>query len=106
MNLGFAAFGESTFGGIGDTGGTIVITGIGLSLSTGTVTASAGSIVLPTGLELTVSTGTDITFTISGSTGTLTGVPLTLSTGDENIITWNTIDPNTTSVWTPIDPAE
>ena len=82
--LGFASFGELTFGGLGHAGAVIIVTGNAVTVSqnangiTFTITAN----IFPTGNELTISTGAE----------------------DVNVITWVPIDPDATQTWTNIDP--
>ena len=82
--LGFASFGELTFGGLGSTGAVIIVTGNSVTVS---------------------QNANGITFIITG-TVTPTGSAVTISTGaeDVNVITWNPIDPNASQIWTEIDP--
>jgi hypothetical protein len=104
--LGFASFGELTFGGLGTTGAVIILTGSQVTVSQGTPTIIIDSSVTLTGNAVTVSQNVNgITFVITGSV-TPTGSELTISTGaeDVNVITWNPIDPNASQTWTNIDP--
>ena len=104
--LGFASFGELTFGGLGTTGAVIILTGSQVTVSQGTPTIIIDSSVTLTGNAVTVSQNVNgITFVISGSV-VPTGSELTLSTGaeDVNVITWNPIDPEASQTWTGIDP--
>ena len=102
--LGLSSFGATTFGGLGQTGALIIVTGSGVTVSMGTVTLAIDSTVVVTGNAVTVSSGTP-TFTISGSVSP-DGSAVTVSTGaaDVNVITWNIIDTGATMTWTNIDP--
>ena len=104
--LGFASFGELTFGGLGHAGAVIILTGSSVTVSQGTPTISGDASVTLTGNVVTVSQNANgITFIITGSV-VPTGSELTISTGaeDVNVITWNPIDPNASQTWTEIDP--
>ena len=102
--LGLSAFGETTFGGLGNQGALIIVTGSGVTVSQGTPTLSIAGTVVVTGSGVTVSMGT-VTFTISADIA-VTGSEVTLSTGaaDVNVLTWNPIDTGVTMEWTNIDP--
>ena len=82
--LGFSAFAETTFGATAlvDITIVVVVTGSGVTVSSGTPTYTISGLVIPTGSEVTVSTGAS----------------------DVNVITWNAIDPGATQTWTNIDP--
>jgi len=104
--LGFASFGELTFGGLGHAGAVIIVTGNAVTVSQGTPTINGEAVVTVTGNAVTVSQNANgITFIIDANIYP-TGSELTLSTGaeDVNVITWNPIDPNTSKTWTNIDP--
>ena len=104
--LGFAAFGELTFGGLGSTGAVIIVTGNAVTLSQGSPTINGEAIVDVTGNTVTVSQNANgITFVIDANISP-TGSELTVSTGaeDVNVITWVPIDPNASQTWTNIDP--
>ena len=102
--LGLSAFGETTFGGLGNLGAVILVTGSGVTVSQGTPTYAIDGTAVVTGSGVTISMGT-ITLTISGSVSP-DGSGLTVSDGAEevNVITWNPIDPDATQTWTNIDP--
>ena len=82
--LGLSALAETSFGATAlvDLDVTVIVTGSGVTVSSGTPT-----------------------YTISG-TVTVTGSGVTVSTGaaDVNVITWNPIDPDASQTWTNIDP--
>ena len=82
--LGFSAFAETTFGATAlvDITIVVVVTGSGVTVSSGTPTYTISGLVIPTGSEVTVSTGA----------------------ADVNVLTWNAIDPGATQTWTNIDP--
>lgn len=82
--LGFSAFAETTFGAtaLDDITIVVVVTGSGVTVSSGTPTYTISGLVIPTGSEVTVSTGA----------------------ADVNVLTWNAIDPGATQTWTNIDP--
>ena len=104
--LGFASFGELTFGGLGTTGAVIILTGSQVTVSQGTPTIIIDSSVTLTGNAVTVSQNVNgITFIIDANIYP-TGSELTVSTGAENVnvITWVPIDPNASQSWTNIDP--
>jgi hypothetical protein len=82
--LGFSAFAETTFGATAfeDLSIVVVVTGSGVTTSSGTPTYTMSGSVSPTGSAVTVSTGAE----------------------DVNVITWNPIDPDASQTWTNIDP--
>ena len=82
--LGFSAFAETTFGATAlvDITIVVVVTGSGVTVSSGTPTYTISGLVIPTGSEVTVSTGA----------------------ADVNVLTWNAIDPDASQTWTNIDP--
>ena len=82
--LGLSAFAETTFGATAfdDLTIVVVVTGSGVTVSSGTPTYTISGLVIPTGSEVTVSTGA----------------------ADVNVITWNAIDPDASQTWTNIDP--
>ena len=104
--LGFSAFAETTFGATAfeDLSIVVIVTGSGVTTSSGTPTYTIGATIAVTGSAVTVAMGT-VTFTISGSVSP-TGSAVTVSTGaaDVNVITWNAIDPDASQTWTNIDP--
>ena len=82
--LGLSALAETSFGAtiIGDLDVTVIVTGSGVTVSSGTPTYTMSGSVSPTGSAVTVSTGA----------------------ADVNVITWNAIDPDASQTWTNIDP--
>jgi len=82
--LGFSAFAETTFGATAfdDLSIVVIVTGSGVTASSGTPTYTMSGSVSPTGSAVTVSTGA----------------------ADVNVITWNPIDPDASQTWTDIDP--
>jgi|TARA_R110000744_G_scaffold209108_1_gene327923 hypothetical protein len=82
--LGLSTFAETTFGATAfdDLTIVVVVTGSGVTVSSGTPTYTISGLVIPTGSEVTVSTGA----------------------ADVNVITWNAIDPDASQTWTNIDP--
>ncbi len=82
--LGLSAFAETTFGATAfeDLSIVVVVTGSGVTTSSGTPTYTMSGSVSPTGSAVTVSTGAE----------------------DVNVITWNPIDPDASQTWTNIDP--
>ena len=82
--LGLSAFAETTFGATAlvDLDVTVIVTGSGVTTSSGTPTYTISGLVIPTGSAVTVSTGA----------------------ADVNVITWNAIDPDASQTWTNIDP--
>ena len=82
--LGFSAFAETTFGATAfeDLSIVVIVTGSGVTTSSGTPTYTISGSVSPTGSAVTVSTGA----------------------ADVNVITWNPIDPDASQSWTNIDP--
>ena len=104
--LGISAFGETTFGGLGNLGAVIILTGNGITVSQGTPTYAIDGTAVVTGSGVTVAQNANgITFSIDGSV-IPTGSGLTVSDGAEevNVITWNPIDPGVSQTWTNIDP--
>ena len=102
--FGFSSFGGSTFAGLGSTGAVIIVSGRGVTVSSGTVSVLIDATVAVTGNAVTVSSGT-VTFKITADVD-VTGSGLTISTGaaDVNVITWNVIDTGVTMTWTNLDP--
>jgi len=82
--LGLSAFAETTFGATAlvDLSIVVIVTGSGVTTSSGTPTYTMSGSVSPDGSGVTVSTGA----------------------ADVNVITWNTIDPDASQTWTNIDP--
>jgi len=82
--LGFSAFAETTFGATAfeDLSIVVIVTGSGVTTSSGTPTFTMSGKASPTGSAVTVSTGA----------------------ADVNVITWNPIDPDASQSWTNIDP--
>ena len=82
--LGLSAFAETSFGATAlvDLDVTVIVTGSGVTTSSGTPTYTITGLVIPTGSGLTISTGA----------------------ADVNVITWNAIDPDASQTWTNIDP--
>jgi hypothetical protein len=82
--LGLSALAETSFGAtiIGDLDVTVIVTGSGVTVSSGTPTYIISGTVAVTGSGVTVSTGA----------------------ADVNVITWNPIDPDASQTWTNIDP--
>jgi len=104
--LGFASFGELTFGGLGHAGAVIIVSGNAVTVSQGSPTIVIPNTVIVTGNTVTVSQNANgITFIIEANIYP-TGSELTISTGaeDVNVITWVPIDPNASQSWTNIDP--
>ena len=104
--LGFASFGELTFGGLGSTGAVIIVSGNAVTVSQGSPTIVIPGTVTLTGNAVTVSQNANgITFIIDANIYP-TGSELTISTGaeDVNVITWVPIDPDASQTWTNIDP--
>ena len=82
--LGLSAFAETTFGATAlvDITIVVIVTGSGVTTSSGTPTYTISGSVSPDGSGVTVSTGA----------------------ADVNVLTWNAIDPNASQTWTNIDP--
>ena len=82
--LGLSAFAETTFGATAfeDLSIVVIVTGSGVTTSSGTPTYTMSGSVSPTGSAVTVSTGA----------------------ANVNVITWNAIDPDASQTWTNIDP--
>ena len=82
--LGLSAFAETTFGATAlvDITIVVIVTGSGVTTSSGTPTYTISGSVSPDGSGVTVSTGA----------------------ADVNVITWNAIDPDASQSWTNIDP--
>ena len=82
--LGLSAFAETTFGATAlvDVTVIVIVTGSGVTTSSGTPTYTISGSVSPTGSAVTISTGA----------------------ADVNVITWNAIDPDASQTWTNIDP--
>ena len=102
--FGFSSFGGAPFASLDSTGAVIIVSGSGVTVSSGTVAILADATVVVTGSAFTVSMGT-VTLTISADVD-VTGSSLTISTGaaDVNVITWNVIDTGATQTWTNLDP--
>ena len=82
--LGLSAFAETTFGATAlvDITIVVIVTGSGVTTSSGTPTYTISATVSPDGSGVTVSTGA----------------------ADVNELTWNAIDPGASQTWTNIDP--
>jgi len=82
--LGLSAFAETTFGATAlvDLSIVVIVTGSGVTTSSGTPTYTMSGSVSPTGSAVTVSTGA----------------------ADVNVLTWNAIDPDASQSWTNLDP--
>ena len=82
--LGLSAFAETTFGATAlvDITIVVIVTGSGVTTSSGTPTYTISGSVSPDGSRATVSTGA----------------------ADVNVLTWNAIDPDASQTWTNIDP--
>ena len=82
--LGLSAFAETTFGATAlvDITIVVIVTGSGVTASSGTPTFTISGSVSPDGSGVTVSTGA----------------------ADVNVLTWNAIDPDVSMTWTNIDP--
>ena len=82
--LGLSAFAETTFGATAlvDITIVVIVTGSGVTTSSGTPTYTISATVSPDGSGVTVSTGA----------------------ADVNVLTWNAIDPGASQTWTNIDP--
>jgi hypothetical protein len=82
--LGFSAFAETTFGATAfdDLSIVVIVTGSGVTTSSGAPTYIMSGSVSPTGSAVTVSTGA----------------------AEVNVLTWNAIDPDASQTWTNIDP--
>ena len=102
--LGLSAFAELPF----STGGVPVtyvsVTGNALTLSTGSVTVTAGANVTAVKNALAISIGS-ATITANANVSP-TGSALTLATGTLQAITWSEIDPGVSMTWTIIDPTD
>ena len=78
------------------------VTGSAVSLGVGAFTVNIDTNVTPSGNSLTLATG-NVTITADANVSP-TGSGLTLDTVEPGVITWTSIIPGATMVWTPIKP--